>query len=212
MDGCNGADPSAYMDFFASSLKGQSVHEVSYPYLNTNPKLTCPTGKKIYNSGAFVSSALPDYYCDEKKLKTLVATYGAVVTGMYANDVSFSNYVNGVYDKCPANPSDHAVLVVGYGKDAATGLDYWLVKNSWGSGWGLNGYIKIKRGVGMCNIGQMCAVAKCAKTSGTLSDPPIVPPPPPVPISFQCDISKYIGSFTGSTTLGFTGSSGGNIN
>jgi KDEL-tailed cysteine endopeptidase len=34
-------------------------------------------------------------------------------------------------------------MAVGYGNDAATGLDYFLVRNSWGSSWGDNGYIKI---------------------------------------------------------------------
>jgi Papain family cysteine protease len=41
------------------------------------------------------------------------------------------NYMAGVYTnrKCPKTP-DHAVIVVGYGKDEKFG-DYWLVKNSW---------------------------------------------------------------------------------
>jgi len=38
---------------------------------------------------------------------------------------------------------DHAVTAVGFGTDVASGLDYFLVRNSWGASWGDQGYIKI---------------------------------------------------------------------
>ena len=79
MNGCDGADHPSYGVFYADKLKGQSAHEGTYPYLDTSPKLTCPAGLKVYNSGAYVTKALPDYNCDENKLKALVATYGAAV-------------------------------------------------------------------------------------------------------------------------------------
>merc|ERR1712061_54511 len=40
---------------------------------------------------------------------------------------------------------NHLVQLVGYGTDADSGLDYWLVRNSWGSGWGEDGYIRLIR-------------------------------------------------------------------
>lgn len=47
---------------------------------------------------------------------------------------------------------NHAVLIVGYGQEQ--GIDYFLVKNSWGELWGDKGYVKIgaKQGEGVCGI------------------------------------------------------------
>ena len=56
----------------------------------------------------------------------------------------FQLYKGGVLDSrlCGKN-LDHAVLAVGYGTDEETGLDYWLVKNSWNTTWGEEGYVKL---------------------------------------------------------------------
>lgn len=68
----------------------------------------------------------------------------------------FKNYLNGTYSStvCKNGEMDinHAVLCVGYGSDHQ-GMDYWAVKNSWGTSWGMNGYFNIEKGVNMCGIG-----------------------------------------------------------
>ena len=73
-----------------------------------------------------------------------------VAAAIDASSSSFLMYSGGVYDGPCGTQLDHAVVVVGYTPE------YWIVKNSWGSSWGENGYIFMKRGVsaphGICGI------------------------------------------------------------
>lgn len=92
----------------------------------------------------------------EKILKRAVAQQ-PVSVAIQANLTSFQLYSRGVYsDPNCGDQLDHGVLVVGYGHDIFHGMDYWLVKNSWGPKWGENGYIRIQRNTdtpsGLCGI------------------------------------------------------------
>merc|ERR1712146_533201 len=66
---------------------------------------------------------------------------------------SFMSYKSGVYTKhfwefLPEG--GHAVKIIGWGTESGT--DYWLVANSWGTTWGIDGTFKIKRGINACGI------------------------------------------------------------
>ena len=97
---------------------------------------------------------------NEKILMRAVAQQ-PVSVAIQANLTSFRFYRSGVYqDPDCGNKLDHGVLIVGYGHDLFQSLDYWIVKNSWTSKWGDEGYIKILRNYekyggdpsGMCGI------------------------------------------------------------
>lgn len=83
-----------------------------------------------------------------------VAKVGPIAVTIDASHRSIRLYKNKVYNEpaCSSTHIGHAVLVVGYGTQ--DGTDYWLVKNSWGKKWGMNGYIKMSR-----NKNNQCGIA-----------------------------------------------------
>ncbi|XP_029022261.1 cathepsin S, ortholog 1 [Betta splendens] len=92
---------------------------------------------------------------DEKALQAAVAAVGPVAAAVNAMLPSFHLYRGGLYNVPSCNPMliNHAVLVVGYGTDR--GQDYWLVKNSWGTDWGEDGFIRLARNKNLCGIANL---------------------------------------------------------
>ena len=136
--------------------------EASYPYTATTGK-TC-----LYNatnSGATLKSWVDLPHGSEADLQKAVATVGPVSVGIDASRPKFHFYKKGVYhDKtCSSIRLDHGVLVVGYGSGKADtdhkAQDYWIVKNSWGASWGMEGYIHMSR-----NRKNNCGIASQAAT------------------------------------------------
>jgi len=77
-------------------------------------------------------------------LKTELATYGPVAAAGYIGK-KFRNYWSGVLpeDDCEVDVEGaHAIAVVGYGVDPTHG-NYWIIKNSWGTRWGEDGYMRL---------------------------------------------------------------------
>lgn len=73
--------------------------------------------------------------------------------------------------------NNHAVLIVGFGTDTASGKDFWLIKNSWGSDWGENGYFRLEKGTGTAD--GVCGVNRY--TMYGVTEPESQPEPEPEP-------------------------------
>ena len=74
------------------------------------------------------------------EIKDLLVTYGPVVVGIYTN-TAFNFYHTGVFDGCPSYSYyyvDHSVLLYGWDSNGN-----WLIKNSWGTSWGMNGTMRL---------------------------------------------------------------------
>jgi C1A family cysteine protease len=129
---CNGG----LMDYAFKYVRDHGITtESAYPYKAV--KGTCAT-----NSGAFKVSG----YTDVSGCTNLANAIGGRPVSVAVDASNWSAYRSGVFNNCKTS-LNHGVLLVGI-TDA-----YWLVKNSWGTGWGEAGYIRVARGntCGICN-------------------------------------------------------------
>ncbi|XP_061376951.1 uncharacterized protein LOC133318764 [Danaus plexippus] len=146
--GCSGGLPWNAMRYFvangAMSLK-------SYPYV-------AKEGKCRYDSSK-VEIRLKEYKHIEKlsedQIKEHLYNIGPLSIGITSSPLA--SYNGGILiEECHRSYLiNHAVLLVGYGKE--NGVKYWIVKNSWGQNWGENGYFRMKMGVN-CLLVTECGI------------------------------------------------------
>eukprot|EP01118_Nematostelium_gracile_P003358 TRINITY_DN1384_c0_g1_i1.p1 TRINITY_DN1384_c0_g1~~TRINITY_DN1384_c0_g1_i1.p1 ORF type:complete len:365 (+),score=94.81 TRINITY_DN1384_c0_g1_i1:103-1095(+) len=155
--GCSGGLMTDAMNYIIN--QGGVDTEASYPYMGEDG--TCHW--KAANVGATLKSFTNVQSGSETDLLAK-ATVGPVSVAIDASQESFQFYSSGVYNEpnCQntSGSLDHGVLVVGWGVDSGT--PYWIVKNSWGTGWGIDGYIWMSRNLNnQCGIATMATLPHC---------------------------------------------------
>ena len=117
--------------------------EEDYPYVSDGGMVDACRDCKIV-PGSAVTSFVDVPVNSEEALMTAVSER-PVAVAIEADQKSFQFYKSGVMTGQCGSKLDHGVLAVGYGT-SEDGVDFWKVKNSWGSTWGEEGYIRIQRG------------------------------------------------------------------
>lgn len=129
--------------------------EDSYPYTAENHMCKYKSSFGDKTNKTFITNWYDVLPLNETRLTETLYNVGPIAVAIDASAPEFRFYKSGVYNKCGIN-LDHAVLLVGYGKE--DGKDYYTIKNSWGETYGDSGYIKISRGLhhfGTCGVAMM---------------------------------------------------------
>lgn len=153
-NGCDGGlDYQAYQWMMTA---GGIPTEQDYSYLMSDSNCLIDSfGSSDIPAAARVTAYINVTSFDEAALMDAVATRGPISISIDASLDSFSFYHSGVFSdpacKNGLNDLDHTVLLVGYGTDV-DGTDYWIVKNSWSTHWGNEGYVWIARNGNLCGV------------------------------------------------------------
>jgi len=146
--GCNGGNPPTAYEYIIEA--GGQDTEASYPYHAVN--------QACQFKAADVEAKIASYktISNEDAMKTATATVAPLSICVDASQWQF--YSSGVMTPSQCGTSlDHCVQIVGY--DTAANPPYWNVRNSWGTDWGMSGFIRLEYGHNTCGLTEETTTA-----------------------------------------------------
>ncbi|XP_075054414.1 cathepsin O [Mixophyes fleayi] len=150
--GCNGGSTSSALKWIYQS-QTKLVRSSEYPFKAKTglchffPRTEFGVSIKGYEAFDFS-------HCEEEMMDMLI---NAGPLAVIVDAISWQDYLGGIIQHhCSSGHSNHAVLLVGF--DKTGDIPYWIVKNSWGVSWGIDGYVHIKMGGNLCGIADFVTV------------------------------------------------------
>jgi len=117
-----------------------AVLESDFPYVAYDAPCNCPYPHEyLIEDWAFIGSEHGIPAVDS--IKQAIMDYGPVSSAVYVNS-AFQAYSSGIFDGCSSGQVNHGVVLVGW-DDNQGDNGVWFLRNSWGTGWGEDGYMRI---------------------------------------------------------------------
>ncbi|XP_003221753.2 cathepsin O [Anolis carolinensis] len=151
--GCRGGSPVGALGWI-NQTRVKLVRDSEYHF-------QAETGLCRYFSRADFGVSIKGYAAydlsdQEDKMKKLLLEWGPLAVVVDA--ASWQDYLGGIIQyHCSSGEPNHAVLITGY--DTTGSIPFWIVKNSWGPAWGIDGYVRIKIGSNVCGIADEVSAA-----------------------------------------------------
>ena len=100
-----------------------------------------------------------DYKSNEKAMVAEIGGRGPIACAICVTP-AFEAYTGGIFEDTTGCTSlDHSISIAGYGTDAASGKEYWIGRNSWGTYWGEQGWFRLAKGTNNLGVEKDCAWA-----------------------------------------------------
>ncbi|KAF8377587.1 hypothetical protein HHK36_030969 [Tetracentron sinense] len=190
-EGCNGGLMDYAFEFIINN--GGIDTEEDYPYQANDG--TCDQYRK--NARVVTIDGYEDVPPNDEKALQKAVVNQPVSVAIEAGGRAFQLYQSGVFTGICGTALDHGVAAVGYGTESD--VDYWIVKNSWGSSWGENGYIRMERNVAGTRTGKCGIAMEASYPIKKGQNPPNPGPSPPSPVKPRMVCDDYY-SCAASTT------------
>merc|ERR1712216_426573 len=154
-DGCNGGNPDLSYNYLQST--GGLEPESDYPYVSGTSEQTgtCKVDKADFQVSISGYNSVSSAASTESNMVSQIQNSPISVC---VDATTWQTYTSGIVGSSCGTSLDHCVQAVGV-NTASDGTNYWIVRNSWATDWGVDGYIYVQEGINACGIATLATTA-----------------------------------------------------